>query len=317
MSALLPEVAEAATFGVADFAVLMALLGLLFLRFAWTMTFHLVFANLARLFDVEILYTHPLRPVANALRGVDNFVFRSIGDGIAGTEHAWHKMLLWQAYVLTKTGDEIAKLSIDVLYGLHILHRKVTPFAISAAALPAIRRYFGTLPVLHTITRPATRKAIAESPALTARVAKLEKELAAVRQHAIAIPAPVIRPRTGAVAQPGHGTIVLPKPNTGEIDAALKWARGKIGQLSKLGTIAGIVGLTLATLGRVGLGWTRCSNVNKVGKTACGMNPGLLESLLADTLLVVGTVSLVEFAQGMQGIMGEVVPPVRSFWRVK
>src|SRR5437764_1465863 len=57
------------------------------------------------------------------------------------------------------------------------------------------------------------------------------------------------------------------------------------------------------------------TNVYKVGKRACGMNPDLLESLLADTLLIAGTVSLVEFARGMQDVTEEVTPLIRTFWR--
>src|SRR5437764_441195 len=45
------------------------------------------------------------------------------------------------------------------------------------------------------------------------------------------------------------------------------------------------------------------------------VNPGLLESLLADTLLIAGTVSLVEFARGMQDVTEEVTPLSRTFWR--
>jgi hypothetical protein len=41
----------------------------------------------------------------------------------------------------------------------------------------------------------------------------------------------------------------------------------------------------------------------------------LLDSLLADTTLILGTVSLVEFAQGMRGVTAEAVPLIRRFWR--
>jgi hypothetical protein len=45
------------------------------------------------------------------------------------------------------------------------------------------------------------------------------------------------------------------------------------------------------------------------------MDTDLLDSLLADTLLIVGTISLVEFAEGLQAGMGELTPQIRRFWK--
>jgi hypothetical protein len=101
-----------------------------------------------------------------------------------------------------------------------------------------------------------------------------------------------------------------------EIDKTLKWAKGQIGRLGKLATVAGLVGLVAGSLAKLGNGWLRCPRVNDAGKKVCGMDAGLLESLLADTLLIAGTVSLVEFAKGMQGITADVAGPIRAFWRV-
>ncbi len=63
------------------------------------------------------------------------------------------------------------------------------------------------------------------------------------------------------------------------------------------------------------LGFLRCSNFRKAGKRTCGMDTSLLDALLADTLLVVGTLSLVEFAKEMETVTGEVAPLLQRFWR--
>lgn len=291
-------VVEDATFGIADFAVLLFLIGLLIIRFTWSVVFHPIFATLAAAFNFGIptgLFgtIHPLRGVAHFLDSIDNAVYSTLGQWINQSEHAFHKFLLWQAYVLTKTGDEIAALAHDTWQALSIVHAKTQPAKIQAAAAPAVKAATATLP------RVVVK--------LDSRVPALEREIAATNakvtalQHSIALPHSIAIPRT------------LPK--VGSLERDLKWVKGELGKLKWAVPFAGVLGLGAALLSKLGLNWTRCSNVNKTGKQLCGMNTSLLESLLADTLLIVGTVSLVEFAEGMQGITGEIVGPIRAFWR--
>lgn len=295
---LAPFIAEEATFGIAELGMLMALIGLLTLRFTWSMTFGPLFQQIAKLLDVPIGVgfgpsLHPFGFLANALRALDNFVYRSIGKGISETEYAWHKLLLWNAYVLTKTGDAIAGLTYDVLAALHIVNHKTSAAALRAVQVPVVKQYTATLPKVTVVTESRV-------PALQREIAATNARIDAL-QHSIALPAPIAIPRT------------LPK--VGELERGIEWVKGEAKRLKKYGTVAGLLGITAAVLGRLGLGWTRCSKVGRTGKQLCGMDESLLESLLADTLLIVGTVSLVEFAQGMQGITAEVAPAIRTFWR--
>jgi hypothetical protein len=92
-------------------------------------------------------------------------------------------------------------------------------------------------------------------------------------------------------------------------------ALARLRRIEKTLTVGGAAALVGVALGVLGLSWTRCSRVGKVGKQMCGVNPDLLESLLADTLLIAGTISLVEFARGMQVITAEIEGPIRKFWR--
>jgi hypothetical protein len=75
--------------------------------------------------------------------------------------------------------------------------------------------------------------------------------------------------------------------------------------------LGAVTALFVAAIGRLGLGWIRCRNVGRVGRNVCGMNPGLLESLLADSLLIVGAISIVELARELQRITPDVVDGVR------
>lgn len=257
------------------------------------MTFHLLFTAVAGAIDVSILGRHPLRSVANIFRSADNAVMHYIGVGIDRTGHIAVELVVWVAYTLTMIGVAIAALTYEMLLYAKRAAIKSSPAQVQKAVAPLITAK--TAPVART-------KVIADS-----RVPALEREIAAVNarvdalQHAATLPAPVTVPRT--------------LPRVGELEQGLEWAKGKIGRLSKYATVAGLVGLTAAVLGRLGLGWTRCSNVRRVGKNVCGMDAGLLESLLAGTALVTGTVSIVEFAKALQAIEGEVVAGVRGFVR--
>lgn len=96
------------------------------------------------------------------------------------------------------------------------------------------------------------------------------------------------------------GTVALPFPRIGALERKAKAQAARIGRLEKL-LLGGVaVGAVWAALRRLGLGWTRCSNVTKTGKRVCGMDPDLLESLLGATLILAGTISLEQLARELQ-----------------
>lgn len=80
-------------------------------------------------------------------------------------------------------------------------------------------------------------------------------------------------------------------------------------------TAAGFVVIVATALGRLGLKWIRCRNVTKAGKRICGMDFDYLDALLAGSLLVVGSVSIVDFAHELQDAEDEVVKAIRGFVR--
>ncbi len=225
--------------------------------------------------------------LATPFEAVDHAVRHAIGVAISATQHVWNYALGYVAHLITEAGEAIAGGAEDTLRAIQILGGHTIPHAITNR-IAQLRVQVARLE--HTLSRaPAVGW-----HAITKRLAALE--------HAIAV-------KAAAVA----GT--LPIPRIGRIEHDLtgveKWIRSR----GRLLTIAGISALLIAALGRLGLGWTRCSKVGRTGKQLCGMDESLLESLLADTLLIVGTVSLVEFAQGMQGVTAEVAPLIRTFWR--
>jgi hypothetical protein len=78
--------------------------------------------------------------------------------------------------------------------------------------------------------------------------------------------------------------------------------------------VATLAGLMIRTLARR-FPWLFCRQVKGVGRRICGLDAGLLGSLLTDTLIIGGTISIVEFAREMQALEDEAVGLIRGFIR--
>ena len=116
----------------------------------------------------------------------------------------------------------------------------------------------------------------------------------------------------------------------GELDHVIEWDLPKLRARTKaleerLGRLAhriradarpiigaAFVAAVAVALGRLGAGWVRCQNWKRAGKQVCGMDASLLEALLADTLAIVGAISIVELAMELQRVMPEVTAVVRA-----
>jgi len=154
---------------------------------------------------------------------------------------------------------------------------------------------------LHGSTKEQT-KAI---NATTHTVTHVIKRIDTVQVRAQAIPADVVIPR-----------------DLSGLRGRVREAEHEIGRLwdRVRGIAPGVVGglalgaLTFA-LGRLGLGWARCSNVGKVGRRICGLDQNLLESLLLDTIAIVGTVSVVEFIRDAQAVENVALGALGGFIR--
>jgi len=65
-------------------------------------------------------------------------------------------------------------------------------------------------------------------------------------------------------------------------------------------TRAGLAALGVALLARIGAGWVRCTNMRRVGRRICGVNPSWIDEFLAATLLIVGVQSYRDFVKEAQ-----------------
>ena len=150
--------------------------------------------------------------------------------------------------------------------------------------LPKVERVVTKLPKL---TKAQIRAAV--TAALSSLVLPFMPELRWIRAHFHAI--------THAIP----GAITLPKlPSIRDVLRRLR-------KLEKGATRAAFAAALAVALGRLGLGWIRCNNVKKAGKSVCGIDMGLLDELLLGTTAIFGAISVVEFAEGLRAIEGEAV----------
>jgi hypothetical protein len=171
--------------------------------------------------------------------------------------------------------------------------------------IPAWKQLWDSLHgTVKTLPAVAAGKVSAGLRPITARVSALEHWTHA-RVRALA--------HTIEVAIPGDIAGLRRRSRTVEDSLSRAWEKIRANE----GRFAGLAfaGAVAVALGRLGVGWIRCTKVGRLGRTACGMDDSLLESLLAGTLLIVGTISIVELAKELQAITPEVVDGVRAVIR--
>lgn len=227
-------------------------------------------------------YARPLGAVARWLRHTADEIDRAIGLAVRATEGGvvwlWHQL----AKQVTWLGRTLGGFAESVEFRFRALEASFPP----AAALWLATR------VAHAL------------PAIRQSVARVENVVTA-RSHA----------EVARLSAYAHGEAVAWRRGIGDVRGALGRELARLRKVEKALTVAGAAALVGAALARLGLGWLRCPRVGSVGKRACGMNYDLLESLLADTLIVAGTVSLVEFAREMQAVTADAEGIIRRFWR--
>jgi hypothetical protein len=281
-----PPAAGAGALAVASLGALIAFIVAWGLAHGWAATFGYLFSRIA---NWTIHVAHFTVTPFHALAGVDTYVRRQLDQFQAMSEHAM-VYTFGKAIELTSwTAYTIEKLAADTWHGIQ--HRTATI------------THTVTTRVTHTVIKPITKTIHATSGitaamyhALTQRVTALAAHVAHIAKsipHAI----PHVIPRLGRLERTAVDYVKLHK-----------WLKR---------ALAGALGLTvvLAALKRAGLSFIRCTNVKKTGKRLCGLDPGLLDALLLGTTLIVGTISLREFAQEVESVTDEVSGLIHGFIR--
>jgi hypothetical protein len=123
----------------------------------------------------------------------------------------------------------------------------------------------------------------------------------------------IVRASSGAVAIPGWA-VRLPG-RVGHLERDLSGLKTRLRELEKGAAIAVTAGLALRLLRKLKLGCLAGRNGKKVAQRLCGIDPGLIDALLVSTTLIVGTISLRDFAREMEAVTEEAAGLVRGFIR--
>lgn len=282
---------------------------LIALSYAYNYSIGAFLQLLAHLFDKAVIrgpfgLKAGLGFIGDAIRSIDNNIRAMIGSGIQKTEYAWHRFLQWNANAFSGIGKVVGEYAHDVGSAFHTLRHATIPNLIHTVTHPLTQLIHNTITNVTHVRRYVTTQVTHVTKVIRPTVTKtLPEVVKIVRVSAKAI-----------AAAPGIAT-TIPRIALKDVAELRGYTAKQLRRIARTLTPAGIAGLLIAAIGSMGLGWIRCSKVGKFGKSICGMNEQALESLLADTLLIVGTVSLVEFAQGMQSVIGDIEAPVRRFWR--
>lgn len=231
--------------------------------------------------------------------------YRGQGEG---SNESIKGLLYWLADKLALVAIPIPHHSVRVLGPLADAVRWVADSIENA--LVAVAGFFAT-PVaqfLHALASPPRQlaDALANHAAATWRAfARIERET---------IPDAIGRALTGPrsrIAAALAGLAYLTAHAIPALEGGLEWTRGRVGRLEREAartrkrlrraeaylTAAGATVLTVWGLNRLRLRWLRCTKVGRVGRAVCGLDTDLLDTLLAGTTLIVGSVSMIEFVR--------------------
>lgn len=197
---------------------------------------------------------HPLAFLADALEIIDHNIAHALATAALNTEKA--TVYLWHmtAVVFWWSVHETKSLALDTWHALHHTVTVTVPDAAKWARREAIRR---AETLVHR--EAAVRRAADHELRHLARVAEAD---AISAEHAAA------HALDWSESQVGH------------IGREIEGIRARLRRLEHRFTQAAVVGLVIAALGTLGLGFLRCPNFKRMGKKyGCGLWSGL-ESLL-------------------------------------
>jgi hypothetical protein len=317
--AFVPAVPEAVAGGFVAADLILALLAVL----AWAVCYGLLSGwnySLGFLLDklADVLSFRVLRvnvDLGGPVRELNHVVRVSLAKGVSTADHAMGLFFYWLGLLIGWMVN-FAKLSAQDTLALanwmtHIHLPKYAKWAIRAAfPLAWLTKLIGqeiakALPKVGHIAKAAatsTVTVVEKIPrAIDRRLTKAEKTLGALAAAIAALGGAIHLPHP--VATPGAVWRGLTK-RTARLERRMHRVEGLFAAGVLAAVIANVLGVTARCL--------RSGNVGKAARRVCGLDPSVLESLLADTLLIVGALSIVEFAEAMLAVEDEAVTVLRA-----
>jgi hypothetical protein len=278
------------------------------LLYAYNVTLGAVLQVIANNIDVKISIgpasARPFAFIASGINALNSVVRNALGTAIQANSWAWRKFVNWQAYLWHETTRVIGDLADETHLTLHWLVRHHLGAVIAAALNP-----IGTAVDLLRKQVPALAHDIAHLGHVTTRV--IVHEIPKITQHVTHQTEVIVK----RVAYAVPAAVANPWPRLWHVEREVKGIEDRVNGLGRKLALPVMVGLVAASLEKLGLNAARCSRTQRWDKHLCGMDQSLLDSLIADTLLILGTVSLVDAARDMQEIVEPLSDSVRHFWR--
>ncbi len=239
------------------------------------------------------------------LETFDNAVYAWLGGLLEAQQWLWNQFLHWNAYAWDKVSGAVEEVAVSAEQAIERVGKATVPRLVGASTgflIPIVYNQRSQVAALWThlaaVAARDTATVIHEVRPTTVRVEKLTST--------------VYRDVPVAVSK----AVALPVPQLGRLEHDFSETWDRLKSVGKTLTPAGVAGLVgSAVFARFGLGWLRCSNVNKVGNKLCGLNTNLLEDLLGGLVAIFGTLSLVSLAEQYQKLLPDVAGEVRHFWR--
>jgi hypothetical protein len=246
---------------------------------AWIYTFGAMLQRLAsiltfRKFGLTVDLGGPIRALDTTIRNV-------ILKGATKAEHLAGYFFHGCAILARWTAGEIEGLASDTLAWAQWLQHAHLPKLIKGLAHATI-----PLALIHRIVNAAVH---ANLPHATTTI--IYKTIPAAK----AAVAKAAHATTGAVALPGFAAR-LPS-RVGELEHELLTTNARLRKIGWVGVFASAAGLVAVALKRLGLNCLLGRNGKKLGKELCHVDPDFFASLFLDGLLLVGSISVVEFAK--------------------
>jgi hypothetical protein len=254
------------------------------MRAVWIHTFGYILTELADLLDFNIGFIHV--HWGGLLRRVDHTVLNTLHGMARRSEHAMGYLFHGAAVIQGWVAQELAGLAHDVYgWAAWVQHAHLPRFVkamiyslVPPLLVPLIRRELAAFHPTH-LTR-----------VIHYRLGLSRRQVQAMIAAAIA----------------GAGAIALPLPHVMPRLRDLERSRVNIWKrLTRLEKLLGVTAFAAAMARVLGLGSARCLRDGNIGRAArrwCGLDPSLVEALLADLALVAGTLSIVELAKETQRV---------------
>jgi hypothetical protein len=250
------------------------------------------------------VHVRPLAKLAAWLRWLDSSIEGLLGLAVQQTERGivllWNG-LAWQVRALAKLLGDLAE---TIEHRFHHLLLAFPPAALLWAAVRAAQALPGLYSRVARVEHVALAR-LASSEATLDRWAHAEADRLA--RGIDRVRARVEHELARDTAKVRAGIAGLEHELAGELS--------RVRRLDRILAAAGAAALVGTALGRLGLGWLRCPRVTKTGKRLCGLDPDLLEALLAATLVVGSSISVVALARECRAFTADVDGALRLFVR--